>query len=198
MDTDLSDTLLAGVAYDSQTETQAAQYDPELAWSTEQAPNVDTAPVEHRHGWKATIGLAMSIAATTTVGALMLISDLDKSPTQPLPAPPAAVQSPLADNVAPPAPRMVNKGVLVASENSTARDDNQYIDLLVSAGMSIYSRPDAIAFGHTICSARAQGAPESKVIEIVANYHPEVGWGYAPVQVRAAEAIYCSQYFPAV
>jgi hypothetical protein len=203
-DPDIEVAVLTANSLDTIKQTHsryfAANYDPELAWSTEQAPEEHPEP-EQRRSWLTTASLALLIAAST-VGAVIALTSAYRGPheswQQPAPdSPPVPeiVNSPgVQPNAMPKQDLVVSQGMKIAAEDGTAHANSVYLALLKQGSISIYSTDDAIDYGHTVCGALASGMPESKVIEIEATSHPEMGWNGASVQVKAAETAYCQKY----
>jgi Protein of unknown function (DUF732) len=179
-------------------DTVLVEHQTELAWSTDQEPQWQEP--EYRHTWVSTLGLTVSIVATTAVGAAMLLGVFGDSHSTSPDAPTVSVRADQPSTLPPvvisSTPNMVNVGTVAVSQNLTQHSDNVYLGLLKEGEIYIYSPDLAIDYGHTICNARGSGMTDKQIIQIEATEHPEMGWKFAPVQVRAAELSYCIQYAP--
>lgn len=178
-----------------------AELQPELAWSTEQVPEQQPCEDGHPRSWLAAVAFALGITAVTaaTVAGLATlyqnVADTWSAPVTVSAVPPGPEVIPVPQSM-PLEDLFVDQG-LAATQNSIARADNIYLNLLKEGGVSIYSTSAAIDYGHVICGARAHGISESRAIEIEATSHPEMGWQASPLQVKSAETAYCPQYLGA-
>jgi Protein of unknown function (DUF732) len=176
------DTIVAGA------EVVTLNPEPELAWSTEQHPEIE------QYSWPVAIRIAVGITAITAGVAVYLLSLHGDDRGATLSSTPQASTTQV---VATPLPALPTQELL--ADQSVVQPeryaDHTFLAMLRSGGTLIGDPADVISYGHAICQNRSDGIlTEDETIDMVFKYNPQLGRQGSGAEVIAAETVYCPAY----
>lgn len=105
-------------------------------------------------------------------------------------APPVAAE-PSEPDVVPKTSTPNSAPLKTVSPPSLSLDDKLYLAALQNSGVTITNQANAIAAGHTVCTALAQGHSHAEIVAAIVRNNPTFDQAAANGSVSAAQMAYC-------